>query len=462
MTFCFLAFASSFSVLADDQTAAQQTADGQVVTLTQLVDQALGSGPDILLSNASLASAQAQYASAAARNAFTLDGNAGLTHSDPGSGSGPGSSPSDAVSAGLSLGTPYAASVNLSASHTLQESTPLSQSTSVRIAPSMTVWDGYAGGSGLASAKQAQISLQQKQSSEDSNRKDIIFNVKQQYYTLLAQQRQISILEQTLLKRQEELKKTQALYNAQSANQIDLKQARINQTQAELDLARARDNLEITREKLSALVGWPIDKPYTVAEVEDLPTPSLDVAAAIATALSQRADMRQAAMSAASADISLALARAKASPTVSVSGGLNLSVDWGTTVNTNVSWNAGVTVTMPVLDAGAAAAGVAQAQAQNDTLKIQQQKLAASIATSVRSAIYDLRDLLARADLAQASLELAQNQYDLAKLQFASGVTSNLDVLGASVSFTLAQVSLAKARSDAQLGVLALQNALGD
>jgi outer membrane protein TolC len=41
-------------------------------------------------------------------------------------------------------------------------------------------------------------------------------------------------------------------------------------------------------------------------------------------------------------------------------------------------------------------------------------------------------------------------------------VISTLDLLTASVTLTTAQVNLAKSRSDVQLGVLALQNAMGD
>ena len=64
-------------------------------------------------------------------------------------------------------------------------------------------------------------------------------------------------------------------------------------------------------------------------------------------------------------------------------------------------------------------------------------------------------------ELARQNLELAQDQYDLTELEFGTGVTSNLDVLAASVTLTTAKAGLAAARSAAQLGVLALQNAMG-
>ncbi len=121
-----------------------------------------------------------------------------------------------------------------------------------------------------------------------------------------------------------------------------------------------------------------------------------------------------------------------------------------------------MSVKAPVIDPGSIRGLVEQASFQNEKLRVQQDQLVATIKTSVKSAAYALRDLQARADLAAQSLDLAQSQYDLTKLQFDSGVSSNLDVLTASVALTTAQVNLAAARSAAQLGVLALQNAMGN
>ncbi len=440
-------------------------ADDQTVTLDQAVQQALATGPDIRLSNATIGTAQSQYAAAVAANSFGLNGTGDISHTEAGTLRSNGqiaSNPYDSADAGVSVSGPLSTAVSVTASQALFENTtPLNQASQLHAGASSTLWDGYPGGSARAAVQQASLSLQVTQSGENANQKNIVYQIKQAYYTLLAQQRQLAIFQQTLEQRQEELKKTQALFDAQSANQIDLKQAQVNQTQADLDLKKAQDTLEIDRELLSALVGWPIERQYSVAEVPDMPVASMDVAEAVKTALAQRADLKQSMLNLAAGDISVALAKAKGSPVVKANGTFDYYVNWSNPVSTSTGWGAGVSVSMPVLDAGATAAAVKQAQLANETLKIQQEKLVASISTSVKNAIYSLRDLLARADLAQASLNLAQNQYDLAQLEFDNGVLANLDVLTASVALTTAKVNLATAKSNAQLGVLALQNALG-
>jgi outer membrane protein len=446
--------------------AAEAAAPATLVTLSQLVDQALNGGPGILISRATVAMAQAQYTQAAAANSFGMTGTASATHQGAPYDTrllklGQSSFAQDTGQAGVSLSAPLSTSLDVTAGHTLTEATPVAQSSNFSVSAGATLWDGYPGGSSLAAVQKAGLSLQGTQSAEDSNRRNIVYQVKQAYYTLLAAQRQLEIYQDTLIQRQQENVKTRALFDAHGASQIDLKQAQVNQKQAELDLRLAQGTLEVDREKLSTLVGWPLDKGYQVAEAEDLPLPDLDVSTAVSRALAQRSDMRQLVVNQASTDIDLALFKGKATPTVKASSGLTYTHDWSRGTD-SVSWNAGVNVAAPIYDAGSIDAQVRQAAMQKSSYTLQQQQLASSIATDVKNALYTLRDLIGRVELSQASLDLAQNQYDLASLQFDSGVNSNLDVLTASVALTTARVNEGKARSDAQLGVLALQNTMGE
>jgi outer membrane protein TolC len=441
-------------------------AEDPVVTLPQCVDQGLATGPGILISKTNVAMAQAQYKLAAAANSVGLTGTAMANHQGAPYDTrllalGQSSFAQDTAQAGLALTAPLSTSLDVSAGHIITEETVPGQKSQLSVSAGSTLWDGYPGGSGLASVQKAGLSLQITQASEDSNRRNVVYQVKQAYYTMLAQQRQIGILRQTLSQRQQELSKSQALFDAHSASQIDLKQAQVNLTQADLDARLAQGVLEVDREKLSALVGWPLEKTYSVAEAEDPPAPVPDVAAAVSTALSRRADLHQLALSQQTTDIDIALSKGKATPTVSASSGLTYTHDWSL-ARDNLSWNAGVNVAAPILDGGSIDAQIRQSTLQKEAYTLQQRQLAAAIATDVKNAVYSLKDLRAREELARASLDLAQSQYDLARLQFDGGVSSNLDVLSASVALTTAEVGLAKARSDAQLGVLALQNVMGE
>jgi outer membrane protein TolC len=449
------------------ETASASAAAAATVTLQQCVDQALAAGPDVRLSNASLGIDEATYRQKLAANQLGLDATAGVgqnstpVNSIPATGTSSATPNNASATAGLTLTGPLGLAANVSATHFLTEDSSLAQQTRLSANASANIWDGYPGGTKLADVRSAELDWQVNQASEADNRRTIIYEVKQAYYSLLAQQRQISILQSTLAQRQAETKKTQALYDAQSANQVELKQAQVNQRQAELDLLEAQDTLDNLRQQLSAKVGWPVDKAYAVAEADDLPAPNLTPEDAVKQALAQRSDIRQLQLSLQKAQITLDLTRGQATPTVSVTGGLDWTHVW-TGPEDTLDLSAGLTVKAPIIDGGAAAAAIKASELGAEKLRIQEEQMTASITTSVRSALASLRNLVARADLAKRNLDLAQSQYDLTKIQFDSGVKSNLDVLTASVSLTTAQVAAAKARADAQLGVLALQNALGN
>ena len=460
-----LILASPLSSFAADP-AAGSTAHGRIVTLSQCVAQALAGGPDARISQANLALARAQYDDSASANGFGVSGSLGYDRSPFTTGYSNSGLPVQVIQnsfqGGLTLSAPYSTSLSIGGTHTITELSTLDQATNFSLTASAAVWDGYPGGRALATARIAAFTREATESTESASQKTVVYSLKQAYYTLLGQQQQIAILEQTLAQRGAELQKTQALFDARRVSQIDLKQAQVNRLQADLDLSKARGLLEVDREILSNLIGWPADTAYEAAEVPGAAVPSLDLASAVQTALARRDDFRQVQLSLQSSDVSLALKKALAGPTVSVNTGVSYLQDWTNNSNNAPSWYAGVTVKSPVIDAGSLRAQEREASLQQEKLRIQKGQLASTIATNVKSAVFSLRDLLSRVDLARQSLELAQDQYDLAEIQLAGGVISHLDFLAASVAVTTAQVNMAAARSNAQLGVLALQNAMGE
>jgi outer membrane protein TolC len=435
-----------------------------MVSLDEVL-QAAGGGPDARLGQVTLSSAESQYAQARAQNLFGLSGTAGGTRNTQlasTAGNPLTAAPSiDTVEAGLQLTAPLSTSIGLSAGPLIEEVQPLHYGTNLSVTASSTLWDGYPGGKGRAAVKQAEITLRGARVSDEANRKSIDYNVKQAYYTMLSTQRQISVLQDTLAQRQQELARIQAQFDLGNVTQIDLKQAKVNVRSAELDLSTAQKSLAVERERLSALVGWPLEKQYAVTEVSDMPLPALDISQAIQTALGQRAELRQSALNKAAGELNLTLKKSQVHPVVSANGRYSWDKDL-TSNSDETSWSAGLQVSVPILDSGLTSAQVRQARLALESLQIQERKLAEGISTDVKNAIYNLQSLLSASELAAQNLDLANDQYELAKTQYDSGVITTLDLLTASVTLTTAQVNLAKSRSDVQLGVLALQNAMGE
>jgi len=447
--------------------AGAQTGGGGTVTLSQAVDLALREGPDVRQAALTLESARTSFSQARASNeGVTLSGTGSANRLayafntyDYNTTYNTKPDDTDTVTGGLSFTAPTT-EVSLSATHKLAESDTLGQTTSVTLSATQDLWDGLWGGRGKASVDQAGLTLQVKELDFLAAQRSVAYRVKQAYYTLLGAQRTAKIKEETLAQRQEEMKKTQALFDADKASGIDVKQARINLASAQIDLRSSGADVRSSRAKLSALVGWPIGKEYAVADVEDPSAPSMEGGEALKTALADRIDLKQVMLNRRSGDISYALKKAELSPQLKGTGGSTYSRNWEREKN-YLTWSVGVSLNVPIYDSGLLDAQLKAVEAQNGILAAQEEALRQSIAASVQDDLDNVGNLTDLADLAAQNVDLAQAQYELAQAQFEVGVISNLDLLSASVDLATARVNLAKAKNNLQLGILQLANTMG-
>lgn len=419
---------------------AAQTAS-ETVSLAQALQAALEAGPDAKDAALALDAARAQHDQAVAQASSNLTGSASAGYS---------SDRTDSLGAGLSFSLPRTmTSADLSASYSIGRD---ALGTELRV--SQTIWDGYgtpiSGGKSGASLKQADITLRGKELTAESARQNIVAKVKQAYYALLAAQHTLGARREALEQQRAQYERTKALAEAQLATSLELRQAEINARSAELDLAAAESDLTASRRALSLAVGWPGDRAYTVAEAPDPEAPELDVPALVVIAMQHRLDVRQQELAAQSAAITLALRTAAKSPTVSASGSVSLD-----------TWSVGVSGTIPIVDSGLAAAQVRETEIANETARLEAARLAETVTSEVTAAVSDLKDLLARADLAASRRELAAAKHELAQTKLDLGIGSTLDALDALVALTEATVGLAKSKSDVHLGILRLQDAVG-
>jgi outer membrane protein TolC len=429
-----------FLLLCAISTSPAQTAS-ETVTLAQVLQAGLQAGPDAKSAGLDLETARAQYDQAVAQSSSNLQGSASAGYSPD---------RADSFGAGLSFSLPRTmTSADLSASYgiTLDD-------LRAELKVSQTIWDGYGspigGGKSAASLKQSSLAFRGKGLAAETARQDVVSKIKQAYYALLAAQHTVSARREALGQQQAQYERTKALAENRLATSLELRQAEINARSAELDLAAAETALASGRRTLSLAAGWPGDRLYTVAEAPDPVAPALDIPALVAAAMQKRVDVRQQQLAAESAAITLALRKAAKSPTVSANGSVSLA-----------TWSVGISGTIPIVDSGLAAAQVRETEIANEQARLGAAQLAETVTTEVTAAVTDLKDLLARVELATARRDLAQAKHELAQAKLGLGLGSTLDVLDALVVLTDADVSLSKAKSDVHLGILRLQDTVG-
>jgi outer membrane protein TolC len=294
----------------------------------------------------------------------------------------------------------------------------------------------------------------------EAGRRDLALRVTQAYYAVLSAQRTLGLRQDAVAQREQEQRRARILYEGGTATALEVTQAAVNLQGARIDLQAARSALAALRRALSLLAGWQPERDYDAGDAPDPTVPTLETAVLVPEALSRRADLQQAALAVRTGEIALALKKAQSSPAISASAGADYSRGWESGTDL-LTWSIGVRGSIPIVDSGLAAAQAAEASARNQVSRIAAESLAARIASDVAEKAAVVRELQERGELARSSLEVALLQAELAELKFQQGAGTQMEALSASVAASAARAALEKARSDVQLAVLELQNAVG-
>ena len=439
-----------------------------VITLDQCIQTALAQGDDNRILQANLDVSRAQHALNVSRDSLSLSGNAGYGQNFPltpaatiltGKSFGSATSLSTAgAQVGAALTGPLT-TANLFTAPWVPASGTAKDATTVGLNLTQILWNGYWGGTQQATVDKSLLTLQGRETAAETGRLSLVYRIKQSYYTMLSAQRTLKLRREILDKQNGVLAQITAVYNLKQASALDLKNAQISARSAAIDVSSSEHDLRLARIRLANLMGQPPDRVFSVAEAEDpgLPVPALE--AAVADGLKRRTDLKQIDLNRKSSQIDLALLRGQATPTVSVNGTVNWAFDW--TGSNSGTANAGVKISMPILDAGAEKNQEQAIQRQMDAYDVQTSQLQKSIAADIQDAFESAQLQKDRLDLAGLTAESLDLQYQIVKTQYDNGTASNQDLITASVNAANARTALEKAKSDNQLAILLLLNAMG-
>ncbi len=444
----------------------------QVLSLDQALARALRDGVNAQLQDLSLEAQRAQTAQTLSGNSFKLQLTGGYEHENGQIGTvsaGSGFSAAalgafqdkelEAFSTGIRLSRPNT-SVSVSGQQTVRDRSAVA-TTGIDTSVSQTVWDGTLGGRFQLSNQVASLELKQAVLGSQADRTNLLYQVKQAYYTLATAQQAADLDRRVIGRREQEYEQTKSLYDAGRATLVDLSQAELNLDTARLDLQDAMDQVRDNRESLSQLVGMAKGSEYSVEAVgEPAPAPeSLD--ALVERALAARRDLQQLDVGRTVAALNVTLGKTASAPVVTATGSITYRSDTGSDL-AGAQWNAGLQVVVPIVDAGSAAAQSRQAVAQAASAALQAEQLRRTIAQQVEQGYDSVKTLSGRLEAARKNADLARKKHELKQTQFLQGLASQLDVLEASVDESTAESDLQQARTQLQLAVLKLQNSMGE
>jgi len=301
---------------------------------------------------------------------------------------------------------------------------------------------------------------------------DVVLNVKQSYYALLAAGKLVEVARKTVEQTESHLKQAEAFFRAGSKPRYDVTRSEVEVNTAKLGLINAKNSVRIRTIALNKAMGIEPGRPTEIVEaLPEVPVlPGLETAER--DALRDRPDMRKA-----EADIEAARARIRAEqanylPTLSANAAYNWAngtQDVGQMPGTGIqlkgdiqnSWNAGIILTIPLFQGGLTKGRVGEARANLLALEAQRDAMKQSILLEVNQAFADIESAAARVDVMEKSLQKARENLDIAQGRYKAGVGPYIEVTDAQLSSVNAETDHIKALYDHHLAIAQLLKAMG-
>lgn len=317
-------------------------------------------------------------------------------------------------------------------------------------------------GNALDAARWGTLSSQRDM---DRTIQDVVLNVKQSYYALLAAKKLVLVAQKTIEQTESHLKQAMAFYRAGTKPRYDVTRAEVEVNNAKLGMINAKNGVRIRTITLNNAIGI---EPGKETEIDDaLPPafamPTLEIAQE--ETLRNRPEILKA-----EADIEAAKYRVQAEaanyyPTVSANGAYNWSTGTaemgpfkGDLLN---SWNAGVMLTVPLFQGGLTRGKVSEARANMLAMEAQRDAIRQSILLEVNQSYADMESAKIRIEVMESSLQKARENLEIAQGRYEAGFGPYIEVTDAQLSAVNAETDYIQAKYDYYLAAARLLKAMG-
>jgi outer membrane protein, multidrug efflux system len=319
-----------------------------------------------------------------------------------------------------------------------------------------------------AGTEAARAELAASEASRDAVRLALAAEVAKSYYALRSFEQQVNLTKQTLSLREEALGLQRKRRNAGVIGDYELRQL-----EAEAAAARAQlPGLEQSREReevaLQVLLGRSPKQIYESGIARNDAQEEKLLAAVVPAGLPselllRRPDLIEAEQRLAAANARVAVARAEMFPSISLTGLLGSQSASLSNLFSGPSmiWQLGAAITAPIFSGGRTEARTAQAQARERALIAQYQQ-------AVRVAFSEVRNALVAQTRARETYEAETERANaladtlrLARLRYASGIASQLEVMDAERGLLAARAARIDALRAHRAAVADLFRALG-
>ncbi len=407
----------------------------QEVTLTQAIDEATGTHPNIEQARQDLKVAEAQRKQAHTHFFPILSTSAGaqlwddkITFSMGGGGGGnsvqlpPPQTPYEKIIAGIFNAPPTTVRSQFTWSVSLTITEPLG--------PLYTIYHAYYATIYGEDAARTQVD----QATRDQARQAAV-----SYFRVLQARSALDTNQQSVAQLNAQVKNVDALVQAGVAQKADLLRIQVALAAAQQQVSQSKANLKLARSALAVAIGRDPQNPVGVQGPANVNLPTLqgDLADAIDQATKTRPELQQLKLRMQQADEGVDIQKGDYIPQLVALGQYQHQEGQGLSGNNNLF--VGLALDWDIWKWGARSDAVDEAQAQRVKLDYVYTQARRQIGLQVKKAWYDLQSALETYQVAEQSVEQAKEAFRVETARYQAGESTPTDLLSAQSALTEAQ-----------------------
>lgn len=291
-----------------------------------------------------------------------------------------------------------------------------------------------------------------------SIRNDVIYNVKQAYFSVSQFARNRDVAERTVKKFELQLKRAEGFFRAGVRSRFDVTKAKVDLSNARLGLIRAENALKLAVINLNNAMGQPDAPEYEVEDILSYQKYQMTFEEALDRAYKQRPDLLSLSARKEAANASVSLAQKEYLPRLTASASYNWA---GYDFPLERGWSATATLTFPLFSGFLTVHKVSEAKSNLLSLSAQEELLRQAILLEVKQGYHNLIEAEERIHVADLAIQQAEENLEIANRRYQAGVGNPIEVTDAEVAFATAQRDYIQALYDYKIARARLEKAMG-
>jgi outer membrane protein TolC len=286
----------------------------------------------------------------------------------------------------------------------------------------------------------------------------VVLNVKNAYYNLLQNQRNLEVAMDTAKQYQQHLEQANAFFRIGTKPKFDVTKAEVDFGNARLNVLKAENAVSIARITLKDVMGIPENADFAIVDNLAFQKRDLQLNDILNTAYSNRPDLHSVIAKREAAERSINLAQKGYYPVLSGSAGYGYS---GTEFPVDSGWNAGASLSFPLFNGQSTKYQVDEARANVEVLKANEDSIRQQIRLDVQQAYLNIQDMAQQISMSEMTVLQAKENYDLASGRYRTGVGNPIEVADSIITLNNARANLNTALYNLKTAQAALDKATG-